>query len=36
KLSLVFTYRAQNNPPVAGSRSASLPEIKLETKAQTE
>ncbi len=27
KFSLVFTYRALNNPPTPGSRSASLPEI---------
>ena len=29
KFSMVFTYRAQDNLPVAGSRSASLPEIRL-------
>lgn len=27
KFSMVFTYRALNNPPIEGSRSASLPEI---------
>lgn len=27
KFSMVFTYRADNNPPAAGSRSARLPEI---------
>ncbi len=29
KFSLVFAWRAQNNPPEAGTRSASLPEIAL-------
>jgi phytanoyl-CoA hydroxylase len=29
KFSLVFTYRAADNPPLPGSRSASLPEIEL-------
>ena len=29
KFSMVFTYRAADNPPQAGSRSASLPEITL-------
>lgn len=29
KYSLVFTYRAANNPPVANSRSESLPEIVI-------
>lgn len=29
KFSLVFTYRALDNPPVMGSRSASLPEIAV-------
>lgn len=29
KFSLVFTYRAADNPPVAGSRSASLPELAI-------
>lgn len=29
KFSMVFTYRAQDNFPQAGSRSASLPEINL-------
>jgi len=29
KFSMVFTYRALDNPPVAGSRSASLPEIAV-------
>jgi phytanoyl-CoA hydroxylase len=29
KFSMVFTYRALDNPPIAGSRSASLPEIEL-------
>ena len=29
KLSMVFTYRAGDNPPVPGSRSASLNEIEL-------
>lgn len=29
KYSMVFTYRALDNPPVAGSRSDSLPEVGL-------
>lgn len=29
KFSMVFTYRAEDNLPQAGSRSASLPEVKL-------
>lgn len=29
KYSMVFTYRALDNPPVAGSRSDSLPEVSL-------
>jgi len=29
KLSLVFTYRAADNPPIAGTRSASVSEIYL-------
>lgn len=29
KFSMVFTYRAQDNPPTAGTRSASLPEIVI-------
>lgn len=29
KFSLVLTYRALNNPPIPGSRSASLPEIAI-------
>lgn len=29
KLSLVFTYRAEDNPPIAGTRSAASPEIFL-------
>ncbi|TDK62799.1 phytanoyl-CoA dioxygenase family protein [Sapientia aquatica] len=29
KFSMVFTYRASDNPPLPGSRSASLPEIEL-------
>ncbi len=29
KLSLVLTYRAADNPPIAGTRSAALPEIFL-------
>lgn len=29
KFSMVFTYRAENNSPLAGSRSASLPEIVI-------
>jgi phytanoyl-CoA hydroxylase len=29
KFSLVFTYRAADNPPVAGTRSAASPEIFL-------
>ena len=29
KLSMVFTYRAADNPPVPGSRSASLEEIEI-------
>lgn len=29
KFSLVFTYRAADNPPLAGTRSASLPDIPL-------
>jgi len=29
KHSMVFTYRAQDNPPIAGSRSASLPELPI-------
>ncbi|GGD01397.1 phytanoyl-CoA dioxygenase family protein [Undibacterium terreum] len=29
KYSMVFTYRALDNPPVAGSRSDSLPEVAL-------
>lgn len=29
KFSMVFTYRAENNPPIPGSRSASLPEIAI-------
>ncbi|PRC93199.1 phytanoyl-CoA dioxygenase family protein [Solimicrobium silvestre] len=29
KFSMVFTYRALDNPPLAGSRSASLPEIAI-------
>ncbi len=29
KFSLVFTYHAADNPPLAGSRSASLPDIPL-------
>ena len=33
KFSLVFTYRAHDNLPVVGSRSASLPEIPLFEKA---
>lgn len=31
KFSLVFTYRAADNAPLADSRSASLPDIPLET-----
>ena len=31
KFSMVFTYRAFDNPPIAGSRSASLPEIAIYT-----
>ncbi|RKP58458.1 phytanoyl-CoA dioxygenase family protein [Pararobbsia silviterrae] len=30
KFSLVFTYRGESNPPVAGTRSTSKPEIELE------
>jgi phytanoyl-CoA hydroxylase len=30
KYSMVFTYRAADNPPVPGSRSASLPEILVD------
>lgn len=30
KLSAVFTYRAETNPPIPGTRSASLPEVPLE------
>jgi phytanoyl-CoA hydroxylase len=29
KLSVVFTFRALNNPPLPGSRSASMPELLL-------
>jgi phytanoyl-CoA hydroxylase len=29
KFSMVFTYRAENNPPIANSRSASLQEIVI-------
>lgn len=29
KFSMVFTYRAADNPPQAGTRSASLPEIEI-------
>lgn len=29
KYSLVFTYRASDNPPLAGTRSAALPDIPL-------
>lgn len=29
KFSMVFTYRAENNPPIAGSRSAGLAEIAI-------
>jgi phytanoyl-CoA hydroxylase len=29
KFSMVFTYRAEDNPPTAGTRSASLAEVKL-------
>jgi phytanoyl-CoA hydroxylase len=29
KFSMVFTYRAEDNPPQPGSRSASLPEVLL-------
>lgn len=29
KYSVVFTYRAVDNPPIAGSRSASLPDIPI-------
>lgn len=29
KFSLVFTYRAADNPPVAGTRSAALPDVPL-------
>lgn len=29
KFSLVFTYRAEQNPPLAGTRSARLPEIPV-------
>ena len=29
KFSMVFTYRALNNPPLSGTRSASLPELPL-------
>ena len=29
KYSLVFTYRPLDNPPVAGTRSASLPELLI-------
>ncbi len=29
KFSMVFTYRAADNPPVSGSRSASLPELTI-------
>ena len=29
KFSMVFTYRAADNPPLPGSRSASLEEIEI-------
>jgi phytanoyl-CoA hydroxylase len=29
KLSLVFTYHAADNPPLAGTRSASLPSVGI-------
>jgi phytanoyl-CoA hydroxylase len=31
KLSVVFTYRGEGNPPLPGSRSASLPEMLIHT-----
>jgi phytanoyl-CoA hydroxylase len=31
KLSVVFTYRGEGNPPTPGSRSASLPEMLIHT-----
>ncbi|MCY2967307.1 MAG: phytanoyl-CoA dioxygenase family protein, partial [Planctomycetota bacterium] len=29
KYSAVFTFRAEDNPPLAGTRSASMPELLL-------
>jgi phytanoyl-CoA hydroxylase len=29
KKSVIFTYRPSNNPPIAGTRSASMPELLL-------